>query len=112
MDSLISVLGVLATHLPALIAEFVLITLAVLRWSRHPRVSMLATTGAALLMLDCLLAALFVLVPLKMHEQGLSTTDMGKVLGVMGLARSVLFATGVGLIAGAIFAERGANKPA
>ncbi len=110
MNSLIAVLGVLVTSLPALIAEVVLLTLALMRWSRHPRVSMLATAGASLLLFDGVFSAFFVLVPLKMQEQGLTAADMGKVLGVMGLARSVIFAVGIGLLVGAVFAERGAPQ--
>ncbi len=111
MDQLLAVLAVLATNLPALIAEVVLLSLALLRRSRHPLVSTLASIGAGLLLFEGVFSAASVLIPLKLHEQGLSAMEMGKILGVFGLVRSVLFATGLGLIVGAVFAERG-NKSA
>jgi len=110
MDKLLAVLAVLATNLPALIAEIVLLSLALLRRDRHPRVSTLAACGAGLLLFEGVLSATSILIPFKLQEQGLSTTQTGMVLGAFGLAQSVLFATGLGLIVGAVFAERGDRR--
>jgi hypothetical protein len=112
MDYVMAGLGVLVTELPELIAEIVLLVFAFINWQRLPRVSMFAASGAGLMLLSGLMSPPLVVAQFKMYEKDLTPAELGKLMGVIGLARSVISAIGISLIVGAVFAERGANKPA
>jgi hypothetical protein len=107
MEMLGVVLASLVTAIPTLLVDVALIAIAVSRWNRHPRVSMLAAfSGGLLFVLDLLGRAFFTILPLKMHETGRSTADLSVVYAVAGGASSLLHAIAMGLLIAAVFAER------
>ena len=106
MEMLTAALAMLVSNLPALIVEGVLLTLAVARWNRYPRVAMFVAAGCVLLLLNNLAAPLQGLLPVKLHDEGRTTTEIGYVLGVIGLVRGVVSTIGVALIGAAAFIDR------
>lgn len=110
MELLLSVLPALVTSLPAVIVDVVLLVVAVARWNRHPRVSMLAaTSGVLMLVLDLLVRALFTILPLKLHESGRSMADTGVLYALLGGVSGLLHALAIALLVAAVFSDRGAS---
>jgi hypothetical protein len=107
MEMLLSVLPSLLTSLPSVLVDVALMVVAVARWNRHPRVSMLACTSAVmLLVLDLVVRALFAVLPLKLHESGRSMADTGVIYGVLGGVSGLLHAVALGLLVAAVFCDR------
>jgi hypothetical protein len=112
MELLFPVLSSLVTAIPVLIVDVTLVVVAVSRWNRHPRVSMLAAfSGGLMLVLDLLGRAFFTILPLKLHESGKSAADLGIVFAITGGISSLLHAVALGLLVAAVFAERPSVSP-
>ena len=111
METIAPVLSSLLTSVPSLIVDVALIALAVSRWNRHPRVSMLAaTSGVVLLVLDVVGRAFFAMLPAWASQQGRSVSELGVVFAAAGLVSSGLHAIAMGVLVAAVFAERGAAR--
>lgn len=101
-------LSSLVVALPQLVVEGALLAIAVSRWNRHPRVSMLAAgAGVTMLLLDLVAHPLLSMLPLWLTQRGSTATQVGVPLAVAGLASSVLHAVALGVLIAAVFAERG-----
>jgi hypothetical protein len=101
------VLSSLVTAIPSALVDVALLSVAVLRWTRHPRVSMLASVSAVMmLLLDVLARAVFVVLPIKLRESGRSMSDLGVIYAVVGGVSGLLHALAVGLLVVAVFADR------
>jgi hypothetical protein len=108
MEMLMLMLSSLVTSIPIVIVDVALMVVAIARWNRHPRVSMLAATSAVvMLVLDVLARAMFVVLPLKLRESGRSVADLGVVYSVLGGVTGLFHAIAVGLLVAAVFADRG-----
>lgn len=108
MEMLLSALPSLVTSIPSVLVDVVLMVVAIARWNRHPRVSMLACTSAVLmLVLDVLVRALFAVLPFRLHESGRSMADTGAIYGVLGGISGLLHAVALGLLVAAVFSDRG-----
>ena len=109
---LIAVLSSLVPSIPTVIVEVTMLAIAVSRWNKHPRVSMLVASSAVLLlMLDLLVRAAYVILPMKMQESGRTIADMGIFYVVLGGASGLLHAIALGLLIAAVFSERGSLNP-
>jgi hypothetical protein len=112
MEMLPVVASTLLTAIPSLLVDVLLLVLAMSRWARHPRVSMLACSSAVLmLLLDSLSRVAFAILPFKLRESGRSTADLGVVYAVLGGASSLLHAVALGLLVAAVFSERDRGAP-
>lgn len=109
MEMLPAILSSLVTAIPSLLVDVALLSVAIMRWARHPRVSMLASTSAVLmLLLDLLGRSVFAILPLKMHQAGRSAGDITLIYGVISGVSGLLHAVALGLLVVAVFTERGA----
>lgn len=99
----------LLTALPSVAVYVVVIVVAVSKWNQHPRASMFAAAGAGLLMLlDLLSRAFFTVMPLKlMREESMPASAMGTWMTVAGVVSGLLHAIALGVLAAAIFVDRG-----
>ena len=112
MEMLAPVLSSLVTAIPSAAVDVALLVTAVLRWNRHPRVSMLASISAVMmLLLDLLVRATFAVLPLKLHESGRSVADLGVLYAIIGGVTGLLHALAVGLLVIAAFSERNTPRP-
>ncbi|MDP2270041.1 MAG: hypothetical protein Q8N23_28455 [Archangium sp.] len=107
MEMLPAVLSSLVTAIPSLLVDVTLLSMAILRWNRHPRVSMLAAVSAVmLLLLDLLGRTVFAILPMKLHDSGRSTSDLGVIYAVLGGVSGLLHAVAMGLLVAAVFSDR------
>lgn len=112
MDFGLRLLWSLVAVLPQLVVEGALLALAVSRWNRHPRISMMAAgAGVTLLLLDVVAHPLLSALPMWLTQRGSSLADVTVPLIVAGLVSSVLRAVALGVLIAAVFAERGAPGP-
>ena len=112
MEMLTVVLSSLVTSSPVLAIDVTLLVVAVARWNRHPRVSMLAAfSGGMLLLLDLLGRAFFTILPLKLQQGGRSAADLGIIYAFAGGISSLLHAVAMGLLIAAVFADRPSVSP-
>jgi hypothetical protein len=110
MEMLAPVLSSLLTAIPSALVDVALLATAVLRWNRHPRISMLASTSAVMmLLLDLLVRATFAVLPLKLRESGRSVSELGVIYAVIGGVSGLLHAVAVGLLVIAVFSDRPAG---
>lgn len=109
MEMLPAILSSLVTAIPSLLVDVALLSVAILRWERHPRVSMLAATSAVMmLLLDLLARSVFAILPMKMHDAGRSSADLSVIYAVISGVSGLLHAVALGLLVAAVFTERGA----
>lgn len=94
------------TQLPLYLAWLVGILLALLTWRKHPRISALALIGFAILFLASLAGAYVdSLLPLALHQRGLTADSIGRALFQVNLVRSAFSAGGWALIIASIFSR-------
>ena len=104
------VVSTLFQHLVQLPVYLVLlagILVAAATWRNHPRVSMFAISGIAIIFLTTLIATqLGNSLPIYLHTRGLPARFMGTVLLVFNLTRSITAAAGWALVLWALFGWR------
>jgi uncharacterized membrane protein YfcA len=109
MDStaLISVASSLLTRLPLLIVYGVAIGYAVVRWDKHPQVSLLVVLAVAGLTLQ-LVVGTFVStwVPMRLRAAGRTTSDLAAFYSLYGVVSGVLSAGFWGMVVAALFGWR------
>ncbi|HSS21336.1 MAG TPA: hypothetical protein VLL54_14775 [Pyrinomonadaceae bacterium] len=94
-------------HLIALIG----IIVAIVRWQRHPRVSLLAIFGLLLYMGQSLtFGTIFYLLP-RLHQQQYSYSTVNYVYIVVEICRDIVFTGVVVLLVSAAFSARHAGEP-
>jgi uncharacterized membrane protein len=112
MEMLPAVLGSLVTALPSLTVYVALLVVAVTRWNRHPRTSMLASTSAVMMMvIDLLSRMVFAILPMKLMESGRTAANLSVIYTILGGLGGVLHAVALGLLVMAVFSERGQPAP-
>ena len=110
MDSisqdLLQVLRNVLTQLPSLLTLLVCLVIAILRWKRHPKVSMLAGLGLILIIFDELFySGAYIWIPRLFFAPG-SDQDHQRFFYLLGLSSSILFAVALGTLLIAIFIDR------
>lgn len=94
-------------QLPLILVWLVGIVLAVTRWQRHPKVSMLALIALILTLLETIVSNfLSIWLPIMLTEQGTSATQIGTIFGVWRFIASLVGAVIWGLVLAAIFRWR------
>ena len=94
-------------QLPLFLVWLVGIVLAVTRWQRHPKVSMLALIALVLTLLETIISNfLSIWLPIMLTEQGTSATQIGTIFGIWRFIASLVGAVIWGLVLAAIFRWR------
>jgi hypothetical protein len=92
---------------PVYVVLIVGIVIAAVRWSRHPRVSLLAISGmATFLFFDAVWMLLSPWLQMALIRQGTMPGRLGFIFGLMNLAASLVRALGWGLVLAALFTSR------
>ena len=110
MDSisqdLLQVLRNVVTQLPSLLTLLVCLVIAIIRWKRHPKVSMLAGLGLILIIFDELFySGAYIWIPRLFFAPG-SDQEHQTFFYLLGLSSSLLFALSLGMLLIAIFIDR------
>jgi hypothetical protein len=109
-NGLLDLLKDLLEQLPSLLTILVLLVVAIVRWKRHPKVSLLASAGLTLLLLNAIVfGAVYAWVPNVLIESALTgnrDTVARNVYLILGLATNMSLAVALGLLLGAIFIQR------
>ncbi len=114
VTSYASMLTRFLAQLPVYLVWLVGAIVAVVRWRRHPRVSLLAVAGLAVLFLSSLVStAANSMLPMMVASGALrgSFSRMATVLAVCSIVFAVIAAVGYGLLLAALFSGR-APQPA
>ncbi len=110
-DDLAPLLTMLVGYLPLFIAWLVGSVLCILRWRRHPMVSLLALIAFVLFALEAFIGrCLWFWLWQRYHDSGWSNTQFSSALSVLVLARSGVTAVGWILILVALFGWRHTRK--
>ncbi|MBI5531881.1 MAG: hypothetical protein HY898_04145 [Deltaproteobacteria bacterium] len=112
MEIATALLSVLATHAPVYLTLLAAIVFAIVRWQRHPRVSLMAVLGtSSFLLLSMAGAAVSVWLPLHLRvTRGMSTLQMGQVMALWSIATSFVQAGSWVLVILAMFGWRPAKS--
>lgn len=94
-------------QLPLYIVWIVGMILALVFWRKHPRVSLLALLGFALLLAVSLVGTFFSAYwPISLRNQGMTGVEIGRIIGIANLAVGVAGAGAWVLIVIALFVGR------
>lgn len=97
----------LLIQLPLLIVWIIGIIVALVRWSKHPRVSLVALIGLAVLFVIALVGGLLTpWLQMTLMRNGMSGSRVGLLSGIVGIVLSLIRAGAWGLILVAIFSKR------
>jgi hypothetical protein len=109
-NGLVDLLKDLLEQLPSLLTILALIIVAIVRWKRHPKVSLLTSAGLTLLLLNAIVfGGVYAWVPNVLIESALPEnrdTVARNVYLILGLATNMSLAVALGLLLGAIFIQR------
>ena len=101
----------LLPYSPLYIAWMVGFVLALARWRRHPRISLLAAWGFALLFLASLAGNyVSVRLPLMLVSKGMPINQLGPWYLGVGVAQSLINAVATGLLIAAVFTGRRSDQ--
>jgi hypothetical protein len=104
-QDLLMVLRNLLTQLPSLLTLLVCLLIAVIRWKRHPKVSLVAALGLILLILHGLFfSAAYIWIP-RVFASG-SFQDNPRFFGLLSLITNFLFAVALATFLTAVFIDR------
>ena len=106
-----AILAAQFAHLPLLVVWMVGIGIALARWSKHPRVSLLVVLAlSGMLLLGVASTAISVVVPQYLYRQGVTTARTGVVFAIIGLVTATLSAGCWVMVIVALFSGRRAEK--
>lgn len=112
-EVLSSIVGTLIARLPVLIVWAAGVVIAVVRWQRHRRVSMLLVLGLAILFVNSIVAGfLDVWLPIQLFRGGTHPPRVGLILTGRNILQSLIGAAGWALVLVAALAERPAAPSA
>lgn len=100
----------LMLSLPSLIATIVCLIIIVLRWKRHPKVSLMASVGLGLLLLhNIVFTVIYATVPRAFIRSSYTADDIQNVFLVLGLIFNVARVIAFTPLLAAIFIKRPAS---
>ena len=97
--------GVL-TQLPSLLTLLACLVIAITRWKRHPRVSMVAALGLIFLILHGLFFSTAYIWITRWFLTSRGVEDSRSFLNLFGLLANFLFAVALGTLLSAVFIDR------
>jgi len=111
MDRLIPVITSMMMLAPNLIVWLAGVGLALARWRRHPRVSLLALIAFIVLIVFATLSRfLSVWLPMTMRDEGWTAAQLGSVLTIIGAVTALINASAWILVLCAIFGWRAGQR--
>jgi len=113
--TVVSGFGVILTQLPQYLVWVAGAVVALARWQRHPRVSLLVLIGVALLLVDSLAGVGFNAATGALLAWRATRGNVGVLRGLLQGCRavfSIVAAIGFGLVLGAVFVERAPQSSA
>lgn len=97
----------LLTQLPLYIVWIVGIVIALVRWSRHPKVSLLLLIGLLVLLVQSLASGLLLpWLQIAMMDRGMGGSRIGMLIGVISVVTALIRTAAWGLILVAVFSGR------
>ena len=111
-SALIASASSLLTRVPLLVVYGVAIGYAVVRWDKHPQVSLLVVLAIAGLALQ-VVAGTFIAtwIPMHLRQSGKTASEMGAFISLYGVVSAVFAAGFWGMLVAAIFGWRAAQEP-
>ena len=110
-NDLLQVLRNVLTQLPSLLTLLICLVIAIARWKRHPRVSLVAGVALIVIMFDELFfSAAYIWIPRLFFTLGSSDQDHQNFYYFLGLSSSLLFAVALGTLLIAIFIDRNQRR--
>ncbi|HEV2666430.1 MAG TPA: hypothetical protein VG324_16045 [Blastocatellia bacterium] len=107
MDALITTLSILVVSLPVIIVWVIGIALALLRWRRHPQVSLFALIAFAISIINMVVNRfLTVWLPMTMRDSGWTTVQIGTMFSAIGTITALIAAAAWAMVLCAIFGWR------
>lgn len=98
-----AILMQIAWQIPYLIVCLVGIVLALMNWTRKPAAAMLTVCALLLLLVTSITGAFTSMLPMVLLRRGWAHSQMGVLLGTLGMIHILLVTGGVGLLLAAIF---------
>lgn len=112
MDSIGTIISQFAFQAPLWLVWISGILVALARWQRHPRISLLACILCGALLVESIIGAFITAwLPQFILERGEGATTLGTVFAVIGAIRSLIHAILWGLALFAIFGWRAEQVP-
>jgi hypothetical protein len=106
-DVILPTLSTYLFQLPLFLVWLAGIILAIMRWQRHPRVSLLVLIALILILIETIINSfLGIWIPLMLSQQGATPGQMGTILAIWRLFASILGAVTWGLVLVAVFGWR------
>jgi hypothetical protein len=107
MELLISALGSIAISTPIIIVLLIGIALALLRWRRHPRVSLLTLIASAVMIVSMIGAIfLYAWMPMTMRDRGWTSSQLGAFFAAVRIVNTLVDAAAWSMVLCAIFGWR------
>jgi hypothetical protein len=107
MELLIHTLSGIATSTPIIIVLLIGAALALARWRRHPRVSLLTLIASAMMIVN-LIGAIFLYawLPMTMLDRGWTASQLGSLFTVIRIVNTLIDAAAWSMVLCAIFGWR------
>jgi len=100
-------LSVLFTQSPLLLTYLVGITIALVRWNKHPWVSALASIGCGLLFFEGIAFSTFAgILPSLLLDRGWTGPELGGAFNTLNVLRCMVSSLGIGCLLAAAFGRR------
>lgn len=113
MPTALALMTQLAMHVPTLVVWAIAAGLALHRWQRHPRASLLVVLAMTVFFLETVAGVyLSTVLPMRMHERGAGVAEIGRIFAMWGAVRSLVDAGGWAMLIVALFGARGAGPGA
>lgn len=111
MDQTISVLMSMAGACPMLLTQVVGLVLAIARWQRHPRVSMLLATSMVVEVVLLLVTRVaYTVIPQRLVSDGSSAASVGTTMAIVGGVTSLVHAVSLGVLIAAVLSDRSPTR--
>jgi len=96
----------LSTRWPVMLVSLFGLVFAIVRWKRHPKVSLLAIVGLLLFQLQSIaFNAIYYILP-RLATRGWSWGSIDNLSIVLDVAHDILYATSIAILAAAVFSSR------
>jgi hypothetical protein len=105
-----SILVSLAYHIPVLLAFLVGIILSLVRFNKHPQVSIMASIAFVLLMVTNISSAVTAYLPVMLNMRGMDYGQAATIHGILKIILTLINLVGWVLIISAIFGWRRARQ--
>ena len=107
MEALLPALAAIAMATPVIIVWVIGIAMALSRWRRHPRVSLFALIGCAVMVVITIVSRfLTISLPAMMAHRGWTFSQLGPIFTAIGVVTSLISAGAWALVICAIFGWR------